>query len=162
MKQTLLILIQLGVFLIAHGQSLPRSVIPSSGNFDTNAHVQLTWTLGEPVSETISNTNAVLTQGFIQTSLLVSSIQGSVVDLLEAHVYPVPAAQNVCIDLDKDPVDGIQASLWSLNGQQVSSWEINSQRTTLDLSPLVSGTYFLHLRSKDDQSVQIFNLQILK
>ena len=43
-----------------------REVTATSGNYDTNSRVKVSWTLGEAVIETFSNANNTLTQGFQQ------------------------------------------------------------------------------------------------
>ncbi|MBK7967112.1 MAG: hypothetical protein IPK10_18800 [Bacteroidetes bacterium] len=46
-----------------YGQSLSPSVITSSGGYDNNGIVTLSWTLGETFSKTLQNGNIILTQG---------------------------------------------------------------------------------------------------
>lgn len=47
-------------------QTLNPTVITTAGGYTTGATVSLSWTLGELATETLSNSNLVLTQGFQQ------------------------------------------------------------------------------------------------
>ena len=60
------------IFFLANfinAQSIERQVIAASGNFDTTANLQVSWTLGETVIETFSNSSITLTQGFQQPDI---------------------------------------------------------------------------------------------
>lgn len=60
----LTMMISLPVFF--SGQSLSPFVIASSGDYFTGAGTTLSWTLGEPVTETLSGGGIILAQGFQQ------------------------------------------------------------------------------------------------
>jgi len=66
MKQTLTILLTalLPVYILA--QSVSPEVVSSAGDYYENANVSLSWTLGEIATETYTNGNIILTQGFQQ------------------------------------------------------------------------------------------------
>jgi membrane-bound inhibitor of C-type lysozyme len=49
-----------------------QQVVASSGNSATAGGYTVAWTLGEPVIETLSGSNNILTQGMHQTNLVVT------------------------------------------------------------------------------------------
>ena len=71
MKKLLLILIALP--MIGFGQVATPSVVSSSGDSYNNGGVMMDYTLGEIVVETFSNSANILTQGFHQGDLMVST-----------------------------------------------------------------------------------------
>jgi len=66
MKKTPLVLIILIAFLNVHAQSLIPVVVSSQGGFYTSPVISVSWTIGEVMSETFSQSNHFLTQGFHQ------------------------------------------------------------------------------------------------
>jgi hypothetical protein len=52
-------------------QSIERSVFASSGDYFEGANISLSWTLGEIATETFTNGNTILTQGFQQPTILI-------------------------------------------------------------------------------------------
>lgn len=66
MKTPKLLLIFLFVPVFIYAQSVSPEVVTSSGDYYENANVSLSWTLGEIATETYTNGNVILTQGFQQ------------------------------------------------------------------------------------------------
>jgi hypothetical protein len=66
MKRCLFLIPFIACFFQLPGQTLTPEVISSSGGYFDNTNASLSWTLGEPVIETLTETNAILTQGFHQ------------------------------------------------------------------------------------------------
>ncbi|MBN1339430.1 MAG: hypothetical protein JXA03_08905 [Bacteroidales bacterium] len=66
MKKIYIIMIAGLSFLASSGQTVQPQVIASSGDYFGCASASLSWTLGEPVTETFSNGGILLTQGFQQ------------------------------------------------------------------------------------------------
>lgn len=67
MKQhilTILLALLMPLFMLA--QSVSPEVISSAGDYYENGNVSLSWTLGEIATETYTNGNVILTQGFQQ------------------------------------------------------------------------------------------------
>ena len=52
--------------IIYYGTSYSQQVIATDGNYVAASQGSLSWTLGEVITETFSNTNGFLTQGFQQ------------------------------------------------------------------------------------------------
>ena len=67
-----------------------QEVITTLGSYDENATGLFSWTIGEGVIETFTNTNNILTQGFQQSKLTVTSINDLKDSGIELSVYPKP------------------------------------------------------------------------
>ncbi|MCH8318269.1 MAG: hypothetical protein IIA88_07200 [Bacteroidetes bacterium] len=77
MKKTFFILFALFCFGSAKSQSLSPEVYSTSGDYFTGTNATLSWTIGESIIETFSGSNAIITQGFQQSSWSVTSIRRS-------------------------------------------------------------------------------------
>lgn len=63
-------------------------------------------------------------------------------------VYPNPATNNLTVELP-DSMRNVISEIRNITGQVISQSLINTQRSTLDISQLSSGIYFLRLVSDD-------------
>ncbi|MBU0487959.1 MAG: hypothetical protein KKD31_08425, partial [Bacteroidetes bacterium] len=61
-----LVLLLAGLPIFSFGQMLSTEVVATSGDYYTSPYLTLSVTIGEPVSETVSNDNHTLNQGFQQ------------------------------------------------------------------------------------------------
>ena len=152
MKKLLLILLCLP--MIGFGQILSPSVVSSSGDSYSNGGVIMDYTLGEIVIETFSNNANILTQGFHQGDLKVTT---AVVNLdIKTRIYPNPTTNFIIIELEKNVNADIL--VYDINGKIVIKDKLNDERQKqLDFSFLTQGNYLLHINIADKQSVYQIN-----
>jgi hypothetical protein len=152
MKKLLLILFCLP--FIGFGQITSPSVISSSGNSYNNGGVNMDYTLGEIVVETYTNSNTILTQGFHQGILKVTT---SVENIdIKTKVYPNPTTNFIIIELEKNVNADIL--VYDINGKLVIKDKLNDEnQKQFDFSFLKQGNYFLHINIADKQSVYQIN-----
>ena len=152
MKKLLLILIALP--LIGFGQVATPSVVSSSGDSYSNGGIMMDYTLGEIVVETFSNSANILTQGFHQGDLKVTT---AVVNLdIKTKIYPNPTTNFLIIELEKNV--NAELLVYDINGKIVIKDKLNEeQKKQLDFSFLNQGNYFLHINISDKQSVYQIN-----
>ena len=148
MKKLLLILLCLP--MIGFGQVTSPSVISSSGDSYSNGSVIMDYTLGEIVVETHTNSTTILTQGFHQGVLKVTT---SVKNIdIKTKVYPNPTTNFLIIELEKNVNADIL--VYDINGKIVIKDRlINEQQKQLNFGFLNQGNYFLHINIADKQSV---------
>ena len=72
--KTLLISLLLTVSAISFGQSIDQNVVSTAGDQHQSNNASISWTLGEVATESYTNGNATLNQGFQQGNLFISSI----------------------------------------------------------------------------------------
>lgn len=131
---SILIFIPFGKFLLS------QQVLTTSGDYYTHSQGSLSWTLGEPISETL-NQNSVLTQGFQQDYENILKIE----ELLFPHplVYPNPFTNNISIDLNGILFSStVELKLLDNSGRTILS---NPYIETLQTSDLPPGMYHLSL-----------------
>lgn len=73
MKTIILVFIALVLNIAGYSQNVYPQVIATSGNSFSNSQNKVDWTLGETITETLSTSNNILTQGFQQPSYFLAS-----------------------------------------------------------------------------------------
>ena len=152
MKKLLFILIALP--MIGFGQVASPSVISSSGDSYSNGGIMMDYTLGEIVVETYTNSNIILTQGFHQGVLNVTT---SVENFdIKTKIYPNPTTNFLIIELEENV--NAELLVYDINGKIVIKDKLNDeQKKQLDFSFLNQGNYLLHINIADKQSVYQIN-----
>jgi len=152
MKKGLLILFYLP--MIGFGQVATPSVVSSSGDSYSNGNIIMNYTLGEIVVETHANSTAILTQGFHQGDLKVST---GLVNLdIKTKVYPNPTTNYLIVELERNV--NAELLVYDINGKLVIKDKlINEQQKQLDFSFLTQGNYLLHINIADKESVYQIN-----
>ena len=137
------------LLLVTTCWSFCQDLISTSGDFYIQGNTSLSWSIGEPVSETFSSTTNIFTQGFHQNyedfvELIPISFSPSF------DVYPNPFSQAITINF-KDVNQVLQLTLTDQHGKIYYSEQLLSGAfsTELSLAELTSGIYFLSLLSED-------------
>ena len=91
MKTKLLLLSAFAFAIKANAQSISPQVFSTTGDYYTASTSSLSWTMGEPLIDTYSNSQSMLTQGFQQPSF---SLTTDIIDAselkLDIEVFPNP------------------------------------------------------------------------
>lgn len=140
-EKTLLILISCTFFFNLQGQEL----ISTAGTHFTNSTYQLSWSLGEVVITTETNSNFSIFQGFhvpFNNTLELTSLNSEE----SIQVYPNPATQEIFIS-----APGIQNSsieIYDSLGKKIVSSTIENEFGRIDLTSIASGIYFLRVNDQ--------------
>ncbi len=129
--------------LVCGAQSIERNVISAAGESYANGAAQVSFTIGEPITETASGNDHSLTQGFHQTQLFVTGIEDFRNDL-NVQVFPNPTVENLTIQIPESLKNG-SLVLYTTDGKVARSTSALDLTTTLDVSDLSSGMYFLNV-----------------
>lgn len=129
-----------------------RSVFSSLGSTSSDDLV-VDATLGESIIGEFANNDLVLTVGFHQTGILMTSTSFSLDD--HVQIYPNPSIGRVT-------VLGVMPHYWfelqDLNGRIIKRFQSFSATITFDVSTLKEGIYLLKIR---DQNGKIINVEKL-
>lgn len=128
-----------------------QEVLSSAGYSVTNGSVEVSWSIGEPVSESFIDTTSHLTQGFHQSDIFVTRIDDVVDQTALWSVYPNPAQNEITVQ-NSGEFETVEWKLLNLNGQVLSSGQITGLIQTIPLDPFASGIYFLTLENNQTQS----------
>ena len=130
-----------------HAQSVTPDIRTSSGGYGASSTANVSWSIGEPVTETAVGSNARLTQGFEQPRFNLTIGMVEIEAAWSISVYPNPTADMLSVELAEDHVDA-NAVLFDAAGKRAIEQRITARRTTLDLSALPAGEYLLDLRDR--------------
>ena len=136
------------LFLISNfgfAQSVSKQVIGASGKTLSNANLNLSYTVGEPVVGLMTAEGLQLSNGnHSGLNLQALSIEDNNLDL-QIKVYPNPTAQMLYVSHPDFKTFSIQIT--DLNGKQIYLGTINKEEP-LDVSAYAIGMYLLTVENK--------------
>jgi hypothetical protein len=159
MKKLLSVLFLGGTFC-SFGQSVSPEVLASAGEHFQNASAQISWTLGEPITETLSNGTNQLTQGFHQTNLS----WASTFELDESilfNVYPNPTVNYLSVEVSAKEL-GANLQLIDAGGRIIYQQSIEQITSIIDFTAFTAGTYRLNLLGRSKEVLKTFTVQKMK
>jgi len=130
------------------GQSITRELISSTGDYFSNNDYSISWSLGEPLTETYSSGDYTLSQGFHQGDYLVippSKIKEEFKGI-KIQVFPNPVSDYMIIDFkDVGKNNFYTIKLFTSNGKLVLTQEVTPylNHKRINLSEINSGIYIL-------------------
>lgn len=117
----------------------------------------ISWSIGEMMIATYSQSDFTLTQGFHQAeNLTITSVYSSAISNLELNIFPNPAIDRFFVEV-KGAIETAPAILYNLLGVPLQRVTI-AGRTEVNLGHLPSGIYLLQVALPDGQ-VQSFKIQ---
>lgn len=134
-----------------------QEVISVAGETQNISGYEISWTLGEPVIETVSTETTVLTQGFHQSKLTVTAIDELLVSDLELKVYPNPTTDFVIVHMGSTAINA-GLSLFDFSGKLLQQYLLTEPDARLNLTAYASGTYILKIYQEDKTPVQSFKI----
>ncbi len=146
MKRVELLLVAL-FFIILNSNG--QEVVASSGNHFSNNEIQISWTLGEPVIQTLSNNNVLLTQGFHQAKLTVTAIEELDDLLMQISAYPNPTSNILKLSVKNSGKEELHYTLYTLDGKMLMQKQIESDLSEISMMNYVSAIYFLKVTSNN-------------
>ncbi|HRS70035.1 MAG TPA: T9SS type A sorting domain-containing protein, partial [Bacteroidales bacterium] len=108
---------------------------------------------GEPVIETYSNGNAILTQGFQQSNYIINSINNLTADAFQINIYPNPSTDFINIDFSQKPTC-LYIEMFDLLGKQILKKELVNLNEYIDLTNLAASEYFLKITTKEGKIIK--------
>lgn len=145
-----------GGAITAAAQSLSPTVLSSSGGFGSSDGTSLGWTTGEVMVRTFSDGSTLLTQGFHQGNLTVSTAVDEMSEsAMDVQIYPNPVDDILNVEFKNMVDQTIQVKLVDLTGKTVLRKEFSqpSNAVRLNLNSVSSGSYMLEVRAADKRKV---------
>lgn len=144
-------------------QTIERSVIGSAGGVGSFAGGEVSFTVGEAVTATVSAGSFLLTQGFQQPSANTNVSSEKLIEV-SWQAYPNPTKDQVEIKLTSDRKAVLQASVFDLAGRNTG---IATQQAQLpgqvilrfDLSAQPNGVYLVRLMDEAGKEAQAIRVQ---
>lgn len=157
---TLTLIVSIFALYAIEAQQITPQVIASSGGYTQNGGYSVSWTLGEPVIATATNSGTTLTQGFQQPSYDVVAITTQTIQDFDVNVFPNPATDYIVIDWTTDKDNTLYITLFDLAGKKISeqTCESSQDKISVNMSQLASSNYLLEVRDKNYQYTKIFRI----
>jgi len=169
MVRLLIVLIASCVSCFGIAQSISPEVVSAGGGDSSNANARLSWTVGEPVVETVVGSNAQITQGFHQSHFEIISVEEHKELGFDILVYPNPATDAVKVEMNYTgdlpaPQDTeFNLVLTDLAGKLLITENIkNTNEHIIPMQDYATGQYLLQITGIDGglhKSVQIIKLK---
>jgi len=146
----------IGITLLSAFLSSGQEIISTSGDYQTSIQGSLSWTIGEPITETTTSVDGILTQGFQQNyEDIVAIEEASIFDKLT--LFPNPVHSTLQFE-GHIASSNLNIEILDFQGKRVFNEsillaEINIKQS-IDLSFLSNGMYTVVL-SDDTRSHQL-------
>lgn len=139
-------------------QSISRTVIGSAGDYFEKRDFNISWTIGEVMTETFESGAQIVTQGFHQSLLTVTSVTDNDLDIA-VKVFPNPTVAQLNIEFD-GTFEPMFLELVELNGRKLitRASSAKSPVNQIDMSGYASGTYFLQFKSESNRLIKSFKI----
>lgn len=163
MKKTVTLFVA-GLFSVGvMAQSITPEVISSAGDHYDNGTHQLSWTLGEVAVQTYDNGSNILTEGFHQPEILITSVEEENLTDISLNIFPNPTTQFVNIEL-RNNESNLSAVVLDMTGKTIMTKNIEAfqMETGFDLSGLAAGGYLLQITEKDGKFRSTHQIQKTK
>lgn len=142
------------LFLMTAGlvkaQTIERDVFATAGDYYVTPAMTLSWTMGEPVVETVSNQYMMLTQGFQQADkITLTTVKDPLAELFDIKVFPNPTVDVLNISISSQKDEFIILQLYSLSGEKILTERTQNKNIQLNLADLAAANYLLSIRKLD-------------
>jgi hypothetical protein len=160
MKKIIILTVVIFAFTNIFGQSISPELVSSAGdNFETDSY-QLSWSIGEVVTDTWTEGGTTITQGFHQNTYELIAIEDLTGADLRIDVFPNPSSDllNISIENLIESNEFFSIKLNDLQGRNFIMKQISDSNTEIDMSDFASGVYLLNVYNSTNQSIKLFKI----
>ena len=131
---------------LAFAQSVEPQVISVAGTQQTTGNVQVSWTIGQTATSTLSSPSTQLTQGFQQSQLIITSLDNLPAEM-DLKVFPNPTSSFFQIAWEGGESQ-LDFQLIDARGKLVDQWKFSQTgKNQYDVSRLAVGSYLLRVQT---------------
>ena len=122
-----------------------QEIISDGGDFFKNSYGSVSFTIGEPISETFTGTTSILTQGFQQNEYLSYGINDlSGIDYT-VSIAPNPAREFIVLKVNPIRPDSLFYCLFDNNGTMLQKEQVINEDTKISLHLLPPSSYIIQV-----------------
>lgn len=129
-------------------QMAAQQVISCAGNIGKSNAAQISYTIGETVTNTIVGSETILTQGFHQGIIHLTAIESIELSTIEVSIFPNPATDIVHLMILNNEQGNYTCSIFDLSGRLLISKDFTDNETDISLGFLIPSTYFIKVYDK--------------
>ena len=138
MKHLITMIVLIGPLLLC-AQEIEQSTLAVGGQSQTNANIQLDWTIGQNISATGESNGNNLSTGIHQPAIITEVLTVLEAEYPEIQIFPNPVVETLQVNISSG--EQLKLSLMDLNGREI----LSGHDKTLDLTELSDGVYVLHI-----------------
>lgn len=140
-----------------YGQTIEPSTLISHANYHKNNEgVSLHASFGEVATEFITADNLSISQGFLQTYFQLVPVENNPIVELEIKIGPIPCT--TYFDIEKNTEVDLTAFLFNTEGRIINTTTLVNKRTTIEMSTLPAGNYFLLIKNGETPVFKSFKV----
>ena len=137
---------------------ISQEIITSSGDFAQDSAISVSWSLGEYVTETFTDPENIITQGFQQSNYSIITLVKSPSLDFGINVFPVPATDYIEIKIIGKKTPDIILSLIDIYGNILVLKNVVSYDMRINVESLSSGIYILKAIDKNGKILRLFRI----
>ncbi|MDY0159711.1 MAG: T9SS type A sorting domain-containing protein [Bacteroidales bacterium] len=122
-----------------------QEILSSGGGFDYNINGSISYTIGEPITETLISNNKILTQGFQQSRISITAIENIEFENIDISIYPNPTDSYIYISIESDTYYKFAYILIDINGKIILQEQFNNNFKDINIKSLPQGAYILKI-----------------
>ena len=150
-------------FTVCTAQSITPTVIATQGDYYSSSGGTVSWTLGEVVTETATASGNILTQGFQQPKLMISTNVSNPEPLLSVTPYPNPVLDKLILDFSNSTSGNYTLEIFDMQGKKLSNENFSFlsssvKQHTLSFSNYANGFYVLTVINSDKNFKKSFKI----
>lgn len=143
-----------------NAQTLTQEVNASSGGYYKQINGSIQFTIGEPLTETYSDSTAKLYQGFEQGSYIITSVtELPLIAGLDVNLYPNPSSGVFNFKIKSDFNTLFKVEVTDAQGKLILQKEINSNGLeSIDLSNFAYSIYYVTVANTEKNYLKTFKI----
>lgn len=129
--------------------SFGQQALVSAGGNASGGSGNVSYSVGQVVYTTNGNANYSVSEG-VQQPFEISTLtidEYAAADI-KLTAYPNPTSGYLTLDIDSLETDGLQYTVFDINGKLLSEVTISNRQTTINFTSLPSSTYFIKVGAK--------------
>ena len=143
---------------LVYCQSLNPTVIATAGSFYANANNSVSWTIGECIPETFSDSNNKLTQGFQQGIYEIKTAIDYTENVLKVNLYPNPATDFVNLEILTQNKKDFTFRLFDAYGKCLKNEKIATVKSEINLIGYSGGIFILNVFENENKLLKSFKI----
>ncbi len=157
MKHFLLLLVIIVFQIIITKQSNAQTVLAPAGHYHESEQMSMSWTLGETIIATFVSADIVLTQGFQQPVLKVSTIAKEPDLDFQITAFPNPTRGHTNISTNQLQAESLTYRVYDLQGRFIIGNPLEGSHTRIAFYDYDPGIYFIRIL-QDKKPVKTFKI----
>ncbi len=136
-----------------------QNAIPASGGNATGIGGSISYTIGQAVYSSYTETTGSVAQGVQQPYEIsvVTGLEEALEIILNFSTYPNPATDFITLKIENYKTENLTYQLYDINGSLLENRKIESIETTISMGKLIPSIYFLRItdNNKDAKTFKI-------